>query len=334
MEFFNQTGKLFKTILGLFLFLTLVVAILPAMKNQQSNKPLPGAPSLTEEEKAGKNIYIANGCVACHSQQVRNIEMDKAFGDRPSIAADYAGNTRTDLWRNTATLMGTERTGPDLTNIGNRQPSTDWHLLHLFQPRIVVDQSIMPAYPWLFEIREKTNKDDVEVKIPELYSQHIKGKVIATREALQLVAYLKSLKQQPLPDGRKAMDFLYPKAIPGSTAIKESPNQNGQQLYAQNCQSCHQANGEGLPGAFPALKGSPIVNGDNLELFVGIIMKGYDARPEYGTMPSIGINNNLTAEEITAIINHERSSWGNQAKPVSAAEVSRVMDMINTNNKK
>jgi len=58
--------------------------------------------------------------------------MDKMWGERPSIAADYADLYRTDFWRNTATVMSTERTGPDLTSIGTRQPSIYWHLLHLY----------------------------------------------------------------------------------------------------------------------------------------------------------------------------------------------------------
>jgi cytochrome c oxidase cbb3-type subunit 2 len=334
MEFFNQHTRLFKTALGLFLFLTLIVAILPALNNQQNNKRLPNAVTLTDDEMEGKKIFIANGCVACHSQQVRNVDMDKSFGNRPSIAADYAGITRTDFWRNTATLMGTERTGPDLTNIGNRQPGMAWHLLHLYQPRAVVGQSIMPAYPWLFNVKENISKDDVEVTIPEKYRSGINGKIIATKEALQLVAYLQSLKQQPLPDGKQPMDFLYKKETKESSGNNKIQLPDGVQLYAQNCQSCHQQNGEGLPGAFPPLKGSPVVNGDNLELYVNIIMNGYDPRPEYATMPAVGINNNLTAEEITAIINHEKSSWGNHAKLVSPEEVKKIMDFIKLTDKK
>lgn len=328
MEIFNQHNKLFGAALSLFLLLTLFVAILPAWNNQQNNKPLPGAHSLTADEMEGKKIYIANGCVACHSQQVRNVDMDKVFGDRPSIAADYAGIGRPDIWSNTATLMGTERTGPDLINIGKRQPSMAWHLLHLYQPRAVVEQSIMPAYPWLFEVREKTGPEEVEVSVPEKYRSGISGRIVATKAALQLVAYLQSLKQQALPDGSPQAEFLYKKEETGTAGNINPAIPDGALLYAQNCQSCHQANGEGLPGAFPPLKGSPIVNGDDIDLYVNIIMRGYDARPEYASMPAIGSANGLSAEEVTAIINHERSSWGNQAKPVSPDEVKKIMEFI------
>lgn len=330
MEFFDNHKKLFSTALGFFVGLTIVVAVLPAINNQNNNAPLPNAVPLSNEAIIGKQIFIANGCVACHTQQVRNVDMDKVWGNRPGIAADYAGITRTDFWRNTATLMGTERTGPDLTNVGTRQGSLAWNLLHLYQPRAVVDKSIMPAYPWLFKIKNETGKNEVEVVVPDAFRKGITGKIIATKEALNLVAYLQSLKQTTLPDGKPPMQFLYKKeekitaTNPGSTA--KLPD--GQMLYTQNCASCHQANGEGLRGAFPPLKGSPVVLGDNLELYVNIIMQGYDPRPEYAVMPPVGTNNNLSPEEITAIINQEKTSWGNNAKTVTTEEVKKIMDFI------
>lgn len=333
MNFFNNHKKLFLAAFGFFAGLTLLVAILPALNNQRNNKPLPGSEPLSAEAIKGKQLYIANGCVACHTQQVRNLDMDKVWGTRPSLAADYAGIKRTDFWRNTATLMGTERTGPDLTDIGNRQPSKDWNLVHLFNPRIVVKESIMPAYPWLFTVKKQVAAGEVTVNIPQEYLENKEDKVVATNDALYLVAYLQSLKQVKLPDGTEAPAFLYkPRAaVNAGAAKKQEPD--GAALYVANCQSCHQANGEGLPGAFPPLKGSPVVNGDNLELYVNIIMKGYDPRPEYGVMPPVGTNANLSAEDITAIINHERSSWGNNAKKVSAEEIKKIMDFIKVQSK-
>ena len=57
-------------------------------------------------------------------------------------------------------------------------------------------------------------------------------------------------------------------------------------------------------------------------------MLGYDARPEYAVMNAVGTDNNLTPEEVTAIINHEKTSWGNDAKPVTVEEVKKIMDFI------
>jgi len=334
MEFFDNHKKLFRTTLGLFVGLTIVVAILPAINNQNNNAPLPNSMAMSKKAFAGKKVFIANGCVACHTQQVRNVDMDKVWGSRPGIAADYARITRTDFWRNTATLMGTERTGPDLTNVGSRQPSLAWNLLHLYQPRAVVEKSVMPAYPWLFETKNELAEGDVEVIVPDAFRAGVTGKIVAKAEALELFEYLQTLKQISLPDGKAPMEFLYKKKEVAKVATSSSTNlPDGQALYTQNCASCHQANGEGLKGAFPSLKNSPIVLGENLELFVDIIMKGYDARPEFAVMNAVGTDNNLTPEDITAIINHEKTSWGNNAKPVTLEEVKKIIDFIKITSK-
>ncbi|MBU0695937.1 MAG: cytochrome c [Bacteroidetes bacterium] len=332
MEIYNHHKRLFTIALVFFLALTFFAAIIPAYQAQENNAPLPNSKPLTEQETLGKAIFVKEGCIACHTQQVRNVDMDKVWGDRPSIAADYAGNTRTDIWRNTANLLGSERTGPDLTNIGIRQPGKDWHLLHLYNPRSVSTGSIMPAYPWLFEVKENSNKNDIKVMVPNEFRQGIVGDIVATPEAMQLVAYLQSLKQTKLPDGKPVPIFLYPK--PESKALAGSNNGSveldGKSLYAVNCQSCHQENGEGLKGAFPSLKGSQIVLNDDPKTLTTIIMKGYNGRVSegYGLMPAVGSNNNLKPDEVAAIMNHERNSWGNKARKVDPAEIKKIIDLI------
>jgi cytochrome c oxidase cbb3-type subunit 2 len=336
MEFFNNHTKLFWAAFLLFLVLTITVCIIPALNNQANNAPLPGAQPLTEQAILGKAVYIENGCVSCHTQQVRNVDMDKIWGARPSVAADYADIHRTDVWRNTATVMGTERTGPDLSNIGVRQTSKDWHLAHMFNPRIVVKESIMPAYPWLFEIKNHAEKGDVLVNIPPEFMNGERGKVIATDKALALIAYLRELKQTTLPTGMPEPDFLYKKDATVSAksggGVKEL---NGNVLYINNCQTCHQSNGEGLKGAFPGLKGSKVVLDDNPELMVNIIMNGYSGREKEGfsVMPAVGTTASLSADEIAAIMNHEKKSWGNDAKTVTAAQVKKLMDIVKTQGK-
>ena len=334
MNIFNNHKILFTTALSFFVILSVLVAIVPAINNQNMNAPLPGTAALSGDALKGKHIYIKNGCFACHSQQVRNVAMDNVWGTRPSVAADYANNERMSWWMNTATLMGTERTGPDLTNIGNRLPSADWHLLHLYNPLAVVEESIMPAYPWIFEWKENVKPDEKVVNVPEEFVGNHSGKLVAKAEALQLVAYLQSLKQVPLPDGSVSPSFLYKKESNKVEAgdTKESVELDGAMLYANNCQACHQANGEGLQGAFPPLKGSAIVQDDNPEILVNIIMTGYNAREEFAEMPAVGINNGLKPEEITAIINHERNSWGNNARKISVEEVEKIVAFIEGQN--
>jgi cytochrome c oxidase cbb3-type subunit 2 len=338
MEIYNNHKRLFIIALVFFLVLTLFAAIIPAFNAQEDNAPLPESKPLSDDATLGKAVFVKEGCIACHTQQVRNVDMDKVWGERPSIAADYARNTRTDIWRNTANLLGSERTGPDLTSIGSRQPSKDWHLLHLFNPRSVVSASIMPAYSWMFELKENPTKNDVVIVVPDEFRVGLKGKIVAGPDALHLVAYLQSLKQVKLPDGSPTPVFLYKKLIVESEAgqpvdAKENDTK-GVSLYAANCQSCHQQNGEGLKGAFPPLKGSPIVLKDDIEVMFTIIMKGYNGRVSegYGEMPAIGTNNNLKPEEVTAIMNHERTSWGNNAKKVTLEEVKKWYAQLDTKN--
>lgn len=304
-----------------FGLLSLFIAVVPAYQMQQV-EPLPKQPALTESELNGLHIYISEGCVACHTQQVRNIAMDKMWGDRPSIPSDYYySKNRLDIWRQSPSLLGSERTGPDLTNVGLRQPSDQWHLLHLFNPRSVVEESVMPAYPWLFKEKKSLDKNDVTVPVPSKFLTSPDTKIVASQEVLDLVAYLKSLKQVSLPGN--SVDFI-PSIRKKDIVLSEGKAMlpDGEQLYMQTCAACHQANGKGLVGAFPPLAGSKIVNDPNPELMVQIILKGYDARPDYAVM--VGFADQLTDEEIAAIMNHEKTSWGNKAPEITADEVKKI----------
>ncbi|GJM33339.1 MAG: cytochrome-c oxidase [Saprospiraceae bacterium] len=329
-NFHKDHKNLVNTALSGFVFLSIIVAVLPAYQLQDV-EPLPKQPELTEEALKGLNVFISEGCVACHTQQVRNIEMDKIWGARPSIPSDYYySKQRLDVWRQSPSLLGSERTGPDLTNIGKRQPGQQWHLLHLYNPRSVVSVSIMPAYPWLFEEKDTISirEDDIIVPVgPNFYNKAGK-KIVAKEEALQLVAYLQSLKQ-PEIQGEIPIDF-----IPAAKKKREKGNAeqasnslpDGQQLYMQTCSACHQENGQGLVGAFPPLAGSAVVQDENPELLIKIILQGYDARSEYAQMPPFA--DQLTDAEIAAIANHERSSWGNDAPPISEEEVKKIRAFV------
>lgn len=181
---------------------TSALVVIPYM-TVRDVKPVEGLKPYTSAELRGRQQYISNGCVYCHSQQPRAKEFAPDFKrgwGRATVAGDYAYDT--------PHLLGTMRTGPDLMNIGARQPSEQWHLGHLYQPRAYVPGSIMPSYPFLFETKDKPEKGDVEVALPP--GRAPAGQVVvATREAQDLVAYLKSLNRTypviaPPPDAAPA----------------------------------------------------------------------------------------------------------------------------------
>ena len=313
-----------------FVGLSIFIAVIPAT-NLHYVSALPSMEPFTEAEQHGLQIYVQESCVACHTQQVRNIEMDNVWGSRPSIPSDYYySKARLDIWRQSPSLLGTERTGPDLTNVGQRQPGKEWHLLHLYNPRIVVKESIMPGYPWLFEEKSESEitDDDVIVAVPAEFLKNPNKKIVAKKEALDLTAYLISLKQADI-NGESLMDFIPATAdrSSGKSGDGAGSGLDGAALYASNCAACHQSDGSGLTGAFPPLAGSEIVTGDDTDLFIEIILKGYDARPEYAVM--VGFADVLTDEEIAAIATHERTSWGNNASEITAEDVAKVREYIN-----
>ncbi|MCY0150054.1 cytochrome-c oxidase, cbb3-type subunit II [Hoeflea sp. G2-23] len=96
----------------------------------------------TPLELAGRNIYIREGCYACHSQMVRTLRDEVERYGPYSLAAESQYDH--------PMLWGSKRTGPDLARLGTKY-SDDWHVAHLTDPRAVVPTSIMPAYPWLNE---------------------------------------------------------------------------------------------------------------------------------------------------------------------------------------
>lgn len=327
LDFHKNHKLLLVTITVTFISLSILIAVIPAYRMQENNEPLPGDEPMTEEEIAGLNLFISEGCVACHTQQVRSIAMDNVWGSRPSMPSDFHySKQRMDVWRQSPSILGSQRTGPDLTNVGQRQPSDQWHLLHLYNPRIVVKESVMPAYPWLFSHEDDPGEDAVTIEVPSNFRKG-NGKIVASEEAMNLVAYLKSLKQAPLI--AEGTSFIPARTPPVQTAGDGSSGEllpDGAAFYTNTCAACHQANGMGIAGAFPPLANSAVVNDEDPELMIRIILQGYDAYPEWGQMPGFG--DLLTDEEIAAIINHEKSSWGNNAPQVSAEQVKDIRTMV------
>lgn len=171
----------------ILLFATLLLVVMPTLQLQTGENPPEALQPWTTSELAGRGHYISLGCVYCHSQQPRDPSQapDTARGwGRASVPSDYSYDT--------THLLGTMRTGPDLFNIGARQPSVDWHLTHLFQPRAVSPGSNMPAYPFLFRDTDYLG-DQIEVKVPREYLPPMARYIVPTEQAMELVDYLLSM---------------------------------------------------------------------------------------------------------------------------------------------
>ena len=155
-------------------------------------------PPLSGMAVMGQRVYASSGCVYCHSQQVRQVgygsDLERGWGARPTVARDYM--------RENPAFLGTMRTGPDLTNIGARQPSVMWHHQHLYQPMVVSPGSIMPSYRYLYRLRKiegQRSANAIDLLPPDTAPDGYE--IIPTYEAEALVAYLLSLNRNyPLPE--------------------------------------------------------------------------------------------------------------------------------------
>jgi cytochrome c oxidase cbb3-type subunit 2 len=317
LNFHENNRLLYGVVFFGFILLTVIIAVMPAVWVQRNNMPLPGSIALTQQQERGLRIYVSEGCLYCHTQQVRPLAEDAVFG-RPSAPGDYARLKPTDIWLMTPELTQTERTGPDLSNVGERQPSDIWQYMHLYNPRAVSEYSVMQSYPWLFEIRTDPEPDDIVVPVPPEYAPK-RGKVVATSDAKDLVAYLLSLRQVPLPG------IETEKAQPSSSGRTEAGP--GAHVYSSHCASCHQSNGTGVSGAFPPLKGDPVVTDKDPTRHIEIVLFGIKGKTigdvSYAAgMPAWG--DQLSDKEVAGVVNHERTSWGNNAPTVTSLEVARI----------
>lgn len=119
-----------------------LVELVPLIFSKQVSEPVDGLKPLGALELEGRDIYIREGCNTCHSQMIRALRAESERYGHYSVAGEFVYD-RPFLW-------GSKRTGPDLARVGGRY-SDSWHRAHLLNPRDVVPESNMPAFPWLFE---------------------------------------------------------------------------------------------------------------------------------------------------------------------------------------
>jgi cytochrome c oxidase cbb3-type subunit 2 len=169
-----------------------MVEIVPLFFQRSTTEPAPGLKPYTALQLAGRDVYVREGCYNCHSQMVRPFRAETLRYGPYSTAGEFVYD-RPFQW-------GSKRTGPDLHRVGGRY-SDEWHRLHLINPRDLVPESNMPAYPWLQ--RDAVDAEIMPAKLMALRrlgvpysdeevkaaSEAVKGKT----ELEALIAYLQVL---------------------------------------------------------------------------------------------------------------------------------------------
>ena len=133
-----------------------LVEIVPLFFQKSTTEPVAGLTPYSPLRLAGRDVYVREGCYNCHSQMIRPFRAETERYGHYSVAGEFVYD-RPFQW-------GSKRTGPDLARVGGRY-SDDWHRAHLNNPRDLVPESNMPAYPWLAQ----TNLD------PERIVLHLKA---------------------------------------------------------------------------------------------------------------------------------------------------------------
>jgi cytochrome c oxidase cbb3-type subunit 2 len=134
-----------------------LVEIVPLYFQRSTTEPVAGLKPYSPLRLVGRDVYVREGCYNCHSQMIRPFRAETERYGHYSVAGEFVYD-HPFQW-------GSKRTGPDLARVGGRY-SDDWHRIHFQNPRDVVPESIMPAYPWL--AATPASADDIEAKMRAL----------------------------------------------------------------------------------------------------------------------------------------------------------------------
>ena len=351
---------------SLYIFLTLAfawLAFVVGAKNQygdlsQTSESLEENGSIIKGEdlypqsmpgiaQLGAKEYLSLGCVTCHTQQVRSEEsgfdVERGWGKRPSVPRDYILQDEV--------LLGHNRVGPDLANVGLREYSSEWLHRHLFMPQSVVEGSICQPSPFLYKISKSPTESSIKTETidkSEIY-------IIPSLRANRIVSYLQSLHQNyQLPeiafsDGEEEDETILSE-VDTSTSISETNSSSlptwlsqqitsGKEIYSKvssgggMCVACHLPNGKGQPGAIPPLADSDWVLGDK-ERLIKISIHGLqgeiavNGEKYVGVMQGFGqpLASPLDDQQIADVLTYIRNEWGNSVSSISPEEVKAVRD--------
>jgi cytochrome c oxidase cbb3-type subunit II len=233
-------------LVGSFLILAAIVFVMVVLPYENTSKTQPSDifRQRSEMEAAGRKVYMANGCVYCHSQSIRSIDWGLG-AERIAQAGDYIADR--------PILLGSQRTGPDLSQEGGEHPD-DWHLAHFINPRYTRPLSLMPAWKWL---------GDTRIKQLTAYVQSLGLKDADPRDARQLhwkALAVKAYESGPVgnvqwlsnhvPRGWRELPDPYPTSDAGLA--------RGHKIFQDFCIGCHGPVGDGMGPAQPSIYPPPL----------------------------------------------------------------------------
>jgi len=313
--------------IGFFLLSFTVLAIIPGMALQKEiarTKPLTML-GPTDQEQRGRIVYAREGCAYCHTQQIRTVTQDvNRFG-----APTRAWENRYDYPQ----LWGTRRIGPDLSRETSIR-SDDWQLTHLYNPRSIIPDSVMPSFPWLFDgspAKPKPEAEDLLAYIKSLgKARQLSGndpKQFTLAPNCECPDEVKKIETTPVPldasgatrtVGVPAFDVV----LPADPAKLADLQRKGAAIFARNCQGCHGEMGDGQGPAAEGLLPRPaglIEANYTIKHLVSVLMNGIPgtAMPAWRDLPK---------SDIEALVAHlktlpERPVYVTTAEEMASKEV-------------
>lgn len=233
-------------VVGSLLILATIVFVVVLLPYVHTNKTQPSEifRQRTDIEAAGRKIYIANGCVYCHSQSIRTVDWGLG-AERIAQAGDYVADH--------PILLGSQRTGPDISQDGGEHPD-DWHIAHFMNPRYTRPLSLMPAFKFL---------GDENINVLTIYMQSLGLKDADQRMKRQRLWKAEAVRayeagpdvnvrwlNKTIPQGWRDVPNPYP-TTPAGLA-------RGHKIYQDFCMGCHGPVGDGMGPAQPWIYPPPL----------------------------------------------------------------------------
>lgn len=235
--------------IGFFLLSIIALGILPGRQlNEHIARTTPEEQQPhTAAQERGRKIYAREGCAYCHTEQVRYLDRDVDRWGSPIMPWE----TRYEIPQ----LWGTRRIGPDLARESGVR-SDDWQLVHLYNPRHVVPNSIMPGYPWLFNGSAEKPTQDAEDLVAYLQTL---GRARRQQAGLDDEhATQHATREQSRLDLNPARPTSVSPGVVTHQAPAEGDVKRGEKVFAANCSACHGDSGRAdSPGA-RALQPTPV----------------------------------------------------------------------------